>query len=560
MSSGLPETVPDETPGAMTGGIIRTILALLVAALLIDLVLIQPNHPDAMTWGALRLFPLELPVILFGLVALAGTGWLVRAIRAVLVVALVVIAVLKVADYAMVITFNRPFNPLVDIHLIEAGLRLLGGTVGQTQAMLVGIGAAVIPFILAGLLWWATGRWSRLRPSPALRGVAAIAALLATGLAVAEIGQARRAWTLPFSPPGAAFTARVGIERIETYGALLKSLEDFRLAAAADPFPRTQGLFDRLGGADLHVIFVESYGRASIDNPLYAPTHRQTLARFETQLFDRGLALRTGWLTSPISGGQSWLAHATLASGLRVDNQARYSAMLASQRHTLYHLAVDAGYRTTAVMPAITLPWPEARLMGLQEELSAATLGYRGDPFNWITMPDQFTLEAFDRLTGGDEQRRFVQMALISSHAPWVPVPQMVPWDAVGDGTIFNQWANSGDPPAVVWRDQDRVREQYRLAIDYSLEAVLDYVGRHSEDRRVTVILGDHPPVAWVSGVPGGDVPVHVVGPPDLVAAVADWNWHEGLIPDATTPVWLMEDFRDRLITAFSTAAPGPQR
>ncbi|SFZ85678.1 hypothetical protein SAMN02983003_2846 [Devosia enhydra] len=534
-------------------GLLARLPALLVSALIIDLVLIQPNHPDAMTWGALRLFPLELPVILLTMIALAGTGWLVRAVRAVLVVVLVVIAVLKVADYGMFIAFNRPFNPLIDIHLVEAGLRLLSGTIGQVQATAIGIAAAITPFVLAWLLWWATGRWSRVVTPPAVRGVAVIGVVLASGLAIAEIGQARRAWTLPFSPPGAAFTARVGIERIEIYRALLADLEDFRKAADADPFPQTAGLFDRLEGADVLVIFVESYGRASIDNPLYAPTHRATLERFETGIAETGLGMRTGWLTSPISGGQSWLAHATLASGLRVDNQARYSAMLASPRHTLFHLANDAGYRTAAVMPAITLPWPEARLLGFQQEMPAAALGYKGDPFNWITMPDQFTLEAFDRLTAGEDLRRFTQIALISSHAPWTPVPQMVPWDEIGDGTIFNQWANSGDPPSVVWRDQDRVREQYRLTIDYALEAVLDYVRRHAEDDRVTIILGDHPPVAWVSGVAGGDVPIHMIGPPERLAAIADWGWTEGLIPGPDAPVWPMEAFRDRLISAYSS-------
>ena len=59
-------------------------------------------------------------------------------------------------------------------------------------------------------------------------------------------------------------------------------------------------------------------------------------------------------------GGQSWLAHASLLSGLRIDNQGRYRALLASPRRTLLHLAQAAGWRTAAVMPAITLAWPEA--------------------------------------------------------------------------------------------------------------------------------------------------------------------------------------------------------
>jgi hypothetical protein len=540
----------------MSRALVFRVLALLVATAILHLVLIQPNHPGAMTWQALLLFPLELPVIVFSLMALGGTGWLQRAVRAVLVVVLVVIAVLKLADYGMFQAFNRPFNPLVDIHLIEAGIRLLAGTIGQVQATLAGIALALTPFLLAAALWWATGQWARVRPPLALRGVLTILAILSTGVAVAEIGQARRAWALPIKPPGAAFTARVALERYETYGALLVDLERFRVAAEADPFAGATGLFDALEGADVLVVFVESYGRASFDNSLYAPTHRATLAAAETQLRDAGLAMASGWLTSPISGGQSWLAHATLASGLRIDNQARYTAMLASPRQTLFHLASRAGYRTTAIVPAITLPWPEARLLGFANHFPAAELGYRGDAYNWITMPDQFTLAAFDRLVPLDGAPLMAEIVLVSSHAPWVPVPEMVGWDEVGDGTIFNRWAHGSDPPSVVWRDQNRVREQYRLAIDYSLQAVTSYLERHAGENRLTVILGDHPPVNWVSGIESFDVPVHLVGPPALIAKLAGWNFAQGLIPGPDTTVWPMDGFRDRLIRAFSTNPP----
>ncbi len=65
------------------------IAGLALAALALHLALVQPNHPDAMTPGALAVFPLELPVILLGLIALRpGTEW--ALVTRVLVVALLV--------------------------------------------------------------------------------------------------------------------------------------------------------------------------------------------------------------------------------------------------------------------------------------------------------------------------------------------------------------------------------------------------------------------------------------------------------------------------------------
>jgi hypothetical protein len=74
-------------------------------------------------------------------------------------------------------------------------------------------------------------------------------------------------------------------------------------------------------------IYIESYGRASFDNPLYAPTHVKTLQTNEQAIADAGFAMRSGWLTSPTAGGQSWLAHGTLASGLWTSDNGRYTAM-----------------------------------------------------------------------------------------------------------------------------------------------------------------------------------------------------------------------------------------
>ena len=52
----------------------------------------------------------------------------------------------------------------------------------------------------------------------------------------------------------------------------------------------------------------------------------------------------------------------------------------------------------------------------------------------------------------------------------------MVDEDRVGDGRVFNPYANAGDPPAVVWQDADRVRAQFLKAIDYSLETLASFI------------------------------------------------------------------------------------
>jgi hypothetical protein len=535
---------------------------LALAAALLYLVLIQPNHPAAVTWGALAAFPLEWPALLLALAAFGG-GAAMATVRLLLVALLVLVAVLKTADFAMFTALARGFNPVADLALVGAGMRLLTGAVGPVLAMLAVLGALALVVAVAGLLWWATGVWAgAARGSPGLRGTAVAVALVSTGLATAEVGATMGHWELPARPPGAAFTARVGVERLQLIRATLADLRAFEAAAATDPFADAEGLLDRID-RDVIVVFVESYGRTSLDTDYFAEVHRATLAAGEAELAARGLSMASGLLASPTRGGQSWLAHATFANGLRVDGQTRYGAVLAAERPTLFHLAARSGFHTAAVMPQITLEWPESSRMGFETILAAEDLGYAGASFNWVTMPDQFTYAALDRRLreeGTDDRPLFVQVATGSSHAPWVPVPELVPWDAVGDGHVFDAMAAAGDPPDVVWRDRERVRAQYRQAVDYALEAVLSWAALHADAPPLLIVLGDHQAAGFVALDERPDVPLHLIGPAHLVETAAQaWGLTPGLLPPDDAAVVPMERMRERILTTFTTAPPPGQ-
>lgn len=379
--------------------------------------------------------------------------------------------------------------------------------------------------------------------------------MLSAGVAAAEIGETLGRWNLPAHIPGSAFSARVGIERIEMIRSTLIDLREFSKAAANDPFVGIDGMLNAID-RDVIVVFVESYGRTSFDTPLFSDLHRNTLERGQEDLASRGLSMASGFLASPTRGGQSWLAHATLANGLWVNDQTRYGAALASNRKTLFHFAADAGFHTAAVMPQITLDWPESAVMGFETILAAADLGYEGLSFNWVTMPDQFTFAAMDRLLRterADDRPFFIQVATGSSHAPWVPVPELVEWDSIGDGSIFDPMALAGEPPDVVWRDRDRVRAQYRLAIDYALQVVLSYAALHAENPPLMIVVGDHQAAGFIALDERSDVPIHVIGPDDLVdRAATNWGLTQGLIPPRDAPLVRMDQMRDLILQSFT--------
>ncbi len=541
----------DRWKGAEATGGARLGWPQIIAALvLLNLLLVLPDRPSELTAGfPFRVAP-ELPFIVLALVL--ARGWPGTLLRWAVVLFVVASMVFSVADLVMRASLDRPFKPLLDLHLASAGWDLVAGAVGPFSAALIAValgGGLVLGTI--GCIW-ATRRLASIAVPVrrnAIAGAAGVAAIAT--VVVAAIG-----------PIPIRFEASTSLVRhAEQMARDIEVRRAFAVDTAPDRFSEAapSDMLADLAGRDVLLFFVESYGRSAIEDPRYRPTVGPALDSLDDAVAELGAGIRSAWLTSPISGGQSWLAHATLLSGLWVDSQRRYEALLTSGRQTLVHAFADAGWRTVAVMPAISQAWPQGTFYGYDRIYAAADLGYAGDPFNWVTMPDQYTLSALERFELAAEDRAPVmaEVALISSHAPWTPIAELVPWDDVGDGSVFNRWANEGDPPAVVWQDFDRVRAQYVSAVEYAIRTLASYFQTHLDDDTVVVILGDHQPAPLITGEDASrDVPIHIISrDSDVLSALDAWDWTYAADPTPAAPVLRMDAFRDAFLDAFTPSA-----
>jgi hypothetical protein len=333
------------------------------------------------------------------------------------------------------------------------------------------------------------------------------------------------------------------------------------MAATPSSYERRAGLLAALGGADVTLGFIESYGISSLKDPRYRPIVRPALDSLAAAVAARGFGVASGVLIAPSQGGMSWLGHGSVLSGLWLENQLRYDLLLASDRHTLIDDFEAAGYRTVAVMPAIQMAWPEGERLGYEEIHDFSAIEYAGPPLNWVTMPDQYVWSYLEnRIRPADAARPlFAELALVSSHAPWTPLLDVEPWDDIGDGRIFRRWADAGEPPEELWRDSDRVREHYALAVRYVLRVLASYVAEEMPDDVLLIALGDHQPAPLITGEDvSRAVPVHVVtSDPAVLARFLEWGFAEGVEPPETpeSDVPRMSSFREWFIRSFSTAS-----
>jgi hypothetical protein len=91
--------------------------------------------------------------------------------------------------------------------------------------------------------------------------------------------------------------------------------------------------------------------------------------------------------------------------------------------------------------------------------------------------------------------------------------------------------------------------------------SLIDYVTKYGSKDTVLVFLGDHQPMAKVSGSKASrDVPISIVAQDkSVLSKIDDWNWTDGLKPDTDAPVWRMDSFRDRFLTAYGSQ-PNPSK
>jgi hypothetical protein len=523
------------------------------ACLLVLLVLVAPNELGRLTPGAFVSVPLEA---LLGVALLLLLPAKARPVAAMLFgVALGLFAILKLLDMGFFAALDRPFDPVLDWTLLEDAMRFLAGAIGPFSAL--GCLAALIVFCtsLVILTTRSVQRVSRVTARYSIAANRGIVVLAAVWLSCALFGTQ--------IVPGVSVASVSSADYLQHRQRSTSVANQAELAASSDvdSFADTPDdqLLTALRGKDVVLTFVESYGRSAIEDPQFAPQVGAVLDAGNRRLRAAGFDSRSAFLTSPTAGGGSWLAHGTLLSGQLIDNQQRYDELASSHRLTLTRAFRRAGWRTIGVMPGNDTPWLQSESLGYDQVYDAQDMGYRGPRFSWATMPDQYTLLRFERIEHATRDRHPVmaEITLVSSHAPWEPIPRLINWKDVGDGSVFNGMATSDDPPqAILTRAPGRVQADYRAAIEYSLSSLISYVEIFGDSNLVLIFLGDHQPSPLVTGYGvSHDVPITVVARDrSVLNRISSWGWQDGLKPGPQAPVWRMDDFRDRFLSAF-----GPQ-
>jgi hypothetical protein len=523
-----------------------------LAALVVFLALAAPDQHTRLGAGSFLRIPVEALILAALLLVLPRLARTIVAAVAGVVLGLLILD--QALDFGFWTSLNRQFDLVADWGLLDDGVAFLRDAIGRTGANIAVVVTVVLAVAVVVFMALSMVRLSRIAARHRTRTAYGIAVLGVAWVACALLG----AQFVPAVPVAAHSQADLVHSRATMIQAGLRDKKAFAAAIAADRFHDTPGknLLTGLRGKDVIVSFVESYGRSALEDPQQAAIVDPVLAAGTRQLKAAGFAARSGFLTSSTFGGYSWLAHSTFQSGLLINGQQRYRSLVSTDRLTLTSAFRRAGWQTVAVEPDNTYAWPEGAFYGYDRVYDSRNLGYAGPHFGWSTMPDQYTLAEFQRREYGKPHAPMMaEITLTSSHTPWAPIPQLVDWNAIGNGAIYGAQEKVGNSPESVWKDASRVRTEYAKSIAYSVGSLVSWAEKYGNDNLVLIFFGDHQASSIVSGKNATrDVPITIVAhDPAVLDKMSAWGWQDGLRPDPQAPVLPMEAFRDRFLTTFGS-------
>lgn len=545
-----------------TGAGPRTRLAVRLAIVVLAIALVwgdllAPDQAWQFTPAAFVRIPLEgLVLVAVALVLPPRPRRIVAAVAGILLGLLTFAKILNVAFYEFA---DRAFNPVYDWVSIGPALGVVRDAIGPlgTDIALaaLGLGLILLGCAITAATIHITSVAARHRRAT-VRGLAALTAVWAVcaGLSLQLI---------PGFPVASTSAAGLAVAQVRATQAAFADQRLFEQTIhSPDPEARMPAadLLTGLRGKDVIIAFVESYGQVSIQGTTFSPGIDAVLRQANASLARAGWSTQSAWVNAPSYGGTSELAHSTLQAGVWVNSTQRYAELIGTSRFTLSDAFDKAGWHTVNDSPSDGPSWPPGKTFyHFDQLLTRFNSGYRGPTFSYSPMPDQYTLADFQRLELGPGHKPVMaEIDLTSSHWPWAPLPAMVPWNEVGDGSIFDPMPARSESRITVERSANLERQFYAKSMQYSLQALTSWVTELNDPNLVLILLGDEQPDTPIStpGRTSHELPISIIArDPSVFRQIVSWRWQQGLVPGRNAPLEQMNAFRNQFLDAFSTAS-----
>jgi hypothetical protein len=501
--------------------------ALLALAILNAVLAFENAWPTPFVKPDSRLAPEFVALWLVLLAAVKVFGALTRVQIAALSGLYTVLVVGRYVDVSAPALFGRAVNLYWDGQQLPRFLSVAGQHLALWEQAAIVLAVAGLLWVLYRSLRWAIAVVAHDAAPAALRSKAALGATAgALVLVAANTAGVEATWPVVSKPVTPTYLRQADL--------LITAASARSVATALPPSPAFDSDLTALGGADVKLVFLESYGAIVFEDPEARRRLADAGGALARAIQASGRHVVSAYVRSPTFGGASDLAHLSLLSGIDLADPLRHDLLLTTGRPTLIDLFRARGYETFGLYPALSWDWPERAFYRFDRFLDGRDLGYRGPQFGYWRIPDQFALARFEALhpVRADSPPRLLFFPTITSHAPFRPVPPYQPdWSRVlsahpfDDADVERTLADRID-----WTD---LFPAYVRTIEYTYRWIGGHLAQPSPRDYVLILIGDHQPLRSVSGSGASwDVPVHVISShPALLERFVARGFRAGLEP-----------------------------
>ena len=262
---------------------------------------------------------------------------------------------------------------------------------------------------------------------------------------------------------------------------------------------------------DIYLFEVESYGAALWADDDYRVARRGLMRRVRRELDDLQLPMFTGFASSPVHGGGSWMSTASALSGIRMQSHSMYWAwkrMAHRYPHLIAYLKRH-GYYTLAVQPGAT--WVEDPY-GYDDVIIRQDFSYGGSFYGFGHVPDQWALDfAFTNHWSRHPQPRLFHFFAVSTHFAWEPPPRITEDVAALEEPQSSFLETRPDYVELAVTVPQGWKRDYFVTVAYEWELLLAAFRNRIEPGFIALIFGDHQPPFIAEGKGDSDVALHVV-------------------------------------------------
>lgn len=543
---------------ATTGGATRTwrAIALIAALWLLNAALTFHN-----VWPTVFIRPSgELSIELAGMLLLMS-AWLSvrealpRRLLGILAVLFVLGVIGRYAEVTAPALYGREVNLYWDLPHVSSVAAMLTRVASPWLLLIAAIGVVAGFALLYLTALWSLRQVAGSLQSPLMRaGVSIAAVAVIVGYTFENVVHDR--------PSIPRFAMPIGKTYGDQFAKVGAALLERGTPRQLPPSPALSSTLSLIGGSDVMVVFIESYGRVAYDNREFFETIAPARAELAAAMHDTGREVASSYVKSPTFGGGSWLSHLSFLSGIDTRDASRAQLLMTQSRRTFGNALAEHGYRRVALMPGLKMDWPEGVFYGFDRIYDDASLDYRGPAFGWWRIPDQYSLAKLDQLElaprsndPGTRKPLFIVFPTITTHTPFRPTPPyQTDWSRMLSAQPYD------DEPLAHSLSQlpewSNLAPSYQDALRYSLQTLAGYLRTQARDDLIVIVVGDHQPPAMVSGPDAPwDVPVHVItSKPALLDMLKGCGFVSGLIP-APEVSGSLHQLGPTLLSAFESTA-----